>query len=232
MCVFTCCVPDNTVAAGCSTWSVKTATARLSINTGCVCVFVNECVLSDDETRVGCSTGLLPTFQKTRKPCCLHDKRHTHSGPNCCLSPAEWENRLPLSLAIFPPCSSSAAFPLFPLSLSSHPMFPPLLSRYSALFPAQPPEIKRWHCNTAQSHQMCAFQTYRHFNEIYPISFRLCVCVSWLFHLRRRQGGKARYLDRRFLTEPGDLATVEIFCAFLVATKSSISITYQDIFQT
>lgn len=170
-----CCVPDNTVAAGCSTWSVKTATARLSINTGCVCVFVNECVLSDDETRVGCSTGLLPTFQKTRKPRCLHDKRHTHSGPNCCLSPAEWENRLPLSLAIFPPCSSSAAFPLFPLSLSSHPMFPPLLSRYSALFPAQPPEIKRWHCNTAQSHQMCAFQTYRHFNEIYPITFMLCV---------------------------------------------------------
>lgn len=80
-----------------------------------------------------------------------------------------------LSLAIFPPCSSSAAFPLFPLPLSSHPMFPPLLSRYSALFPAQPPEIKRWHCNTAQSHQMCAFQTYRHFNEIYPITFRLCV---------------------------------------------------------
>ena len=64
-----------------------------------------------------------------------------------------------LSLSLSPPRFSSAAFPLFPLPpLSSQSMFPPLSSHYSAVFAAQPPEIKWWHCNTAQRHQMCAFQ--------------------------------------------------------------------------
>lgn len=84
---------------------------------------------------------------------------------------------------------------------------------------------------TLRSHIKCVHFKHIDISTRYIPSPSCYVCMSWLFHLRRRrrrQGGKARYLDRRFLTEPGDLATVEIFCAFLVATKS----TYQDIFQT
>lgn len=88
---------------------------------------------------------------------------------------------------------------------------------------------------TLRSHIKCVHFKHIDISTRYIPSPSCYVCMSWLFHLRRRkrrQGGKARYLDLRFLTEPGDLATNGIFCDFLVTTKSSISIRYQDIFQT
>ena len=84
---------------------------------------------------------------------------------------------------------------------------------------------------TLHSHTKCVHLKHIDISLRYVASPSGYVCMSWLFHLRR-QGGKARRLDRSFLTEPGDLATVKIFCTFLVTTKSSISIRYQDIFQT
>lgn len=127
-CVFShvCCAPDKATASGCSPRSGLTVQGKAT-EQNCTCV----CVLSDDETWVEFSSGLLPTHQKTPKTCCLYDKHHTHSDPNCCLSPAGRENRLPEGIALslthfLPPLLillnslSSLALPFAPYCISLH----------------------------------------------------------------------------------------------------------------
>lgn len=124
------CVPDNAIAAGCSTWSVLAVKPQQLHGWAerpnvCVCMSVRVCVLSDDETRLGCCSGLLTTFQKTQKPCCLHDKppnTHTdiHTATLIAVSLLQGQKIGYLKAFLsysFPPTSSFAAFPVFPPSL-------------------------------------------------------------------------------------------------------------------
>lgn len=107
MCI---CVPDNATAAGCSPWGGSAVNTYQYICL--VCVGVCVCVKWWWNVGRVLQWAAPHRLEKTRRTSCLYDKRRTHRDPNCHLSPAGWENRLPKGIDT-PPLQVSSHRPLF-----------------------------------------------------------------------------------------------------------------------
>lgn len=115
-------------------WPTGTTTCSGSKNQLWVLLYV----LKDNKTEGRCSNAFHPRWEKLQNPAvfmtswrCSHSLKHKRTYPNCRLSPAGWENRLPegISPTSFPHSSTSAAF-LFILLLEPNSLHPTHLLGY------------------------------------------------------------------------------------------------------